>query len=80
MSNYLGSSRSGQYQGICVWFECHFPELNSNNRVILKTGPESPATHWKQTIILLPEEQQVEEQEPIAFQLDMNRDQIHSRR
>ncbi|XP_045452306.1 protein arginine N-methyltransferase 6 [Melitaea cinxia] len=80
IEHVVGTSRSGQYQGICVWFECNFPELNGNNRVILKTGPESPATHWKQTIILLPEEQQVEEQEPIAFQLDMNRDQIHSRR
>ncbi|CAH2089462.1 unnamed protein product [Euphydryas editha] len=80
IEHVVGASRSGEYHGVCVWFECNFPKLNSNNRVILKTGPESPATHWKQTIILLPEEQLVDEQEPIAFQLDMNRDQVYPRR
>ncbi|CAH2089459.1 unnamed protein product [Euphydryas editha] len=80
IKHVVGASRKGEYHGVCVWFECNFPKLNSNNRVILKTGPESPATHWKQTIILLPEEQLVDEQEPIAFQLDMNRDQVYPRR
>lgn len=63
-----------------MWFECNFPQITSENQIILSTGPGSPVTHWKQTIILLPEEQDVEEQEPIAFQLDMNRDQNNFRR
>lgn len=37
-------------------------------------------THWKQTVIVLPEEQLVEENEPIAFQLDMKRDTENPRR
>ncbi|CAH0724384.1 unnamed protein product, partial [Brenthis ino] len=80
IQHVVGASRNGQYQGICVWFECNFPQITSENQIILSTGPGSPVTHWKQTIILLPEEQDVEEQEPIAFQLDMNRDQNNSRR
>ncbi|XP_026491507.2 protein arginine N-methyltransferase 6 [Vanessa tameamea] len=80
IQHVVGASKSGQYQGICVWFECNFPELSNNSRIILKTGPDSPMTHWKQTVILLPEEQNVEEQEPISFQLDMKRDQFNPRR
>ncbi|XP_046969862.1 probable protein arginine N-methyltransferase 6.1 [Vanessa cardui] len=80
IQHVVGASKSGQYQGICVWFECNFPELSNNGRIILKTGPDSPLTHWKQTVILLPEEQNIEEQEPIAFQLDMTRDKFNLRR
>lgn len=48
--------------------------------MVLDTSPKSPATHWKQTVIVFPQEQEVEEGEPIAFQLDMNRDQLNGRR
>ncbi|XP_023954388.2 uncharacterized protein LOC112057987 [Bicyclus anynana] len=80
IQHVVGSSKMGQYQGLCVWFECNFPQLSSESRIILSTGPEAKLTHWKQTVILLPEEQNVEEQEPIAFQLDMNRDVNSPRR
>ncbi|CAH2243012.1 probable protein arginine N-methyltransferase 6.1 [Pararge aegeria] len=80
IQHVVGASKTGQYQGLCVWFECNFPELSSGSRVVLSTGPEAKLTHWKQTVILLPEEQNVDEQEPIAFLLDMNRDKNSSRR
>lgn len=75
-----GASKNGQYQGICVWFDCNFPRLSSRDHIVLSTGPKAKPTHWKQTVILLPDEQTVEEQEPIAFQLDMKRDINSSRR
>ncbi|VVC94040.1 uncharacterized protein LOC126972179 [Leptidea sinapis] len=80
VQHVLGANRSGRYQGLCVWFECNFPVLDGEERIILNTSPSSKLTHWKQTVILLPEEQKVEKQEPIAFKLDMNRDGVSSRR
>ncbi|CAK1584609.1 unnamed protein product [Parnassius mnemosyne] len=76
-----GVSKNGKYQGLCLWFDCHFPVIcKDDTQVILSTSPRSPVTHWKQTVILLPEEQEVEEGEPLAFQLDMTRDKMNSRR
>lgn len=66
-----------------MWFECFFPDLSADrneSRVILGTGPLSEATHWKQTVIVLPQEQVVEKGEPIAFQLDITRDKEFNRR
>ncbi|CAK1551492.1 unnamed protein product [Leptosia nina] len=80
VQHVVGANKNGRYQGICIWFECIFPELSSEERVILNTGPIAEPTHWKQTVILLPDEQRVEEKEPIAFKLDMNRDGKNSRR
>lgn len=71
------------YQGLCVWFECMFPELAKDReepRVVLSTGPSDPATHWKQTVIVLPQEHEVESGEPIAFQMDVTRDKQYCRR
>lgn len=75
-----GANKNGRYQGICIWFECIFPEVSNEPSIILNTGPACKQTHWKQTVILLPKEQMVEEKEPIAFKLDMNRDRVNSRR
>ncbi|KAI8420076.1 hypothetical protein MSG28_008662 [Choristoneura fumiferana] len=59
----------------------HVVELSTElGREVLSTAPSSPETHWKQTIIVLPEELEVEASEPIAFQLDMNRDPLNGRR
>ncbi|XP_034835293.1 uncharacterized protein Art8 [Maniola hyperantus] len=79
IEHVVGARKSGQYQGICIWFDCHFPVLSNGDEIVLSTAPKAKLTHWKQTVILLPEEQNVEEQEPIAFKLDMNRD-IHNPR
>lgn len=65
-----------------MWFECVFPDLENSKegQVRLETGPLNPPTHWKQTVIILPEEQEVEMGDPIAFQLDMTRDAVNGRR
>ncbi|XP_068620050.1 uncharacterized protein Art8 [Battus philenor] len=76
-----GVNKKGRYQGLCVWFDCNFPELTKDcEPIVLSTSPHSPVTHWKQTVILLPNEQEVDYGEPLAFQLDMARDQINKRR
>ncbi|XP_045501611.1 probable protein arginine N-methyltransferase 6.1 [Colias croceus] len=80
VQHVVGAKKNGRYHGICVWFECNFPELTGENRIVLNTGPFHEPTHWKQTVILLPDEQTVEEKEPIAFKLDMKRDEVNSRR
>ncbi|CAH4030525.1 unnamed protein product [Pieris brassicae] len=80
VQHVVGANKNGRYQGLCIWFECIFPELTTEQLIVLNTGPAGEPTHWKQTVILLPEEQIVEEKEPIAFKLDMNRDGENSRR
>lgn len=78
---FTGVNKSGKYQGLCVWFECTFPQLSEScEQIVLSTSPQSPSTHWKQTVILLPVEQEVEDKEPIAFELDMSRDKVNKRR
>ncbi|KAG7301405.1 hypothetical protein JYU34_014350 [Plutella xylostella] len=83
LQHVLGASRAGAYQGISVWFDCVFPDLSQDreeSQMILGTGPFSLPTHWKQTVIVLPQEQLLEPGEPIAFQLDMTRDSSNCRR
>ncbi|XP_045483321.1 probable protein arginine N-methyltransferase 6.1 isoform X1 [Harmonia axyridis] len=63
-------NKSGKYQGICLWFSCTFPSQDTEP-IILSTGPEDPKTHWKQTIIVLPTEIEVEKGAPIAYKLSL---------
>ncbi|XP_045777482.1 probable protein arginine N-methyltransferase 6.1 [Maniola jurtina] len=80
IEHVVGARKNGQYQGLCIWFDCDFPILSTGDEIVLSTAPKAKPTHWKQTVILLPEEQNVEELEPIAFKLDMNRDINNPRR
>lgn len=75
------ASASGRYQGVCIWFECEFPPDDSGNSVVLSTSPFSPQTHWKQTVVVLPDHAQddVEERDPIAFSLTLKRNQLNHR-
>ena len=42
--------------GFCFWFDCYFSSANSSSSIRLTTSPSSPATHWKQTLVFLPED------------------------
>lgn len=45
--------------GFAFWFDCYFSansNLPSTPTVCLGTSPYSPATHWKQTLVFLPED------------------------
>ncbi|GBP64162.1 Probable protein arginine N-methyltransferase 6.1 [Eumeta japonica] len=83
VQHVVGANKTGLYQGISIWFSCNFPHLDKDSNeapVILDTSPFNLPTHWKQTVIILPKEQHVEEGEPIAFKVDMTRDEVSSRR
>jgi hypothetical protein len=40
--------------GFCFWFDCYFS--SNTNSTVLSTSPYSPKTHWKQTLVFLPED------------------------
>ncbi|XP_011150434.1 protein arginine N-methyltransferase 6 isoform X2 [Harpegnathos saltator] len=62
-------NKDGRYQGICIWFTIEFPDGSE-----MSTGPHDEATHWKQTIVVLPVDVEVEKHEPIAFKLHLKKD------
>lgn len=66
------ANKSDKFQGICIWFTCSFPSTKTEP-VILSTDPDDPPTHWKQTVIVLPDEAIVEEKEPIAYEICLKR-------
>lgn len=66
-------SKQGIYQGICLWFDVKFPSVDGKNNVILSTKPDKPYTHWKQTVIVLPLELNVEPQEAVGWELTLQR-------
>jgi hypothetical protein len=45
--------------GFCFWFDCYF-STNNNSSILrstrLTTSPHSSQTHWKQTLVFLPED------------------------
>ena len=45
--------------GFCFWFDCYFSS-NNNSSILrstrLTTGPYAAKTHWKQTLVFLPED------------------------
>ena len=57
-TTFVGITRAGQYQGLCLWFECDFDgrEYDEDGEetgkiITLSTSPFNPVTHWKQTVI-----------------------------
>ncbi|XP_030384372.1 protein arginine N-methyltransferase 6 [Scaptodrosophila lebanonensis] len=66
----LATQTAGDHQGFCIWFEVRFPDDS-----VLSTSPLAPETHWKQCVILLPQNacEKLEEKSPVAFQISMKR-------
>ena len=57
---FVSITKPGPYHGVAIWFECDFDGRDYNkdgeefgSLVTLSTGPDAPATHWKQTIVML---------------------------
>lgn len=75
------SQATGRYQGICLWFDVAFPINDNGDAVTLSTAPAAEPTHWKQTIILLPDhvQEDIEPTDPIAFRLIMRRNEENQR-
>jgi hypothetical protein len=65
--------------GFAFWFDVIF-NTDDDNIVILKTGPDSESTHWKQTIALLPEAlNSFLEKKLISCDVDENKLSDHNR-
>jgi predicted RNA methylase len=66
------TTKEGVLHGFALWFDVKFE--GEENLVVLDTSPSFPATHWKQTIIILPEYFQLESNSeiPASFTLSAN--------
>lgn len=68
------ANKDGKFQGVALWFDVIFPSNDMDEDTTLSTHPQSPPTHWKQTVIPLPANiETVEPQTPIAFKLEIQR-------
>jgi protein arginine N-methyltransferase 1 len=45
-------NRNDVMHGLALWFDVTF---DGSHQIVLDTGPSSPLTHWKQTVVLLPD-------------------------
>eukprot|EP00912_Choanoflagellata_sp_UC4_P001881 UC4_evm1s1211 len=61
--------RCSTFHGYCMWFDVAFRAHNTN--VILDTSPNSPSTHWKQTLILFGKEFNVEDGESLSCKISL---------
>lgn len=60
------------FRGVCLWFDCSFDAPGCDTpSVRLSTSPQSPPTHWQQTVILLPGSITVEEGDVIGWELSL---------
>lgn len=72
------SKTNSKCQGICIWFTVSFPSFN-NDEIVLSTSPMSPLTHWKQTVLVMQEEIELEEGEAFAGMLSLKKNAQNSR-
>lgn len=74
---FVSLTRAGKFHGLALWFDAvfrpHFYEeelVDSFKPVTLSTSPRCPPTHWKQTVIVIPrEDQDVEADEVVGWEL-----------
>lgn len=75
------AQKAGTYQGLALWFSCQFPnKVDDRNNIVLSTSPMDTPTHWKQTVVVLPNAITVEVGEPLAFELNIKRSIKNRRR
>lgn len=68
-------SKSGKCQGFSIWFDVEFPD-----NTVLSTAPWEQTTHWKQTVIVLPNTIHISEGEPLAYEIKFEKDLNELRR
>ncbi|KAL0481919.1 protein arginine N-methyltransferase [Acrasis kona] len=69
----------GVLHGFCLWFDVIFSSTLGGETVVLHTGPDHPETHWKQTVILLPQSFDVSEEDAIPVTITMDSSQDNHR-
>lgn len=72
------ASREGVFHGMALWFTVDFITPKGTER--LSTGPEAPATHWKQTTILFPQAFSAAEGMTISSKVSLETNEENPRR
>lgn len=82
LKEVVAVQKSGKHQGFCIWFDCRFPSDSYEDAIVLSTSPKAPETHWKQCIVVLPEQacEDLEEKSPIAFNISLKRQSNDARK
>ena len=80
-TKFVSITKQGNFHGLALWFDVSFDPLLFVDEsdppfksVELKTGPNDPETHWKQTVMVVMEnfaQDEVEEDEIIGWTLEM---------
>jgi hypothetical protein len=72
------AGKEGVFHGMALWFTVDFITPAGTER--LSTGPEAPATHWKQTTVLFPQAFSVTEGLTIRSQISLETNAENPRR
>jgi len=65
--------------GVCCFFDTSFFGTKTGVPVIFSTGPESPPTHWKQTVCLFGMFTKVRSGEMVEVNITMSQDSVNPR-
>ena len=73
-------TKDGLMDGIACWFDVIFQSDDETcKKVTLSTSPQSPATHWKQTTVLIPQRIPVKKDQSFACHLELDQDEENPR-
>ena len=91
-TKFVSITKPGHFHGLALWFDVSFDPLIYEeggeegdlpfNPVELKTGPDDPETHWKQTVLVVLEnlaQEALEEDEIIGWSLAMSQSDSNRR-
>lgn len=78
---FTSSIQKNICRGIVLWFDCEFPKDTKSEKcsIVLSTSPRCPSTHWKQTVILLPTEINLESGDVIGFNIQLSQSATNHR-
>ena len=83
--SFVSIKKEAHLQGLAIWFDCKFDPWTENGEwqkpVTLSTAPNSPSTHWKQTLVMLPSANilMVEADEIVGWEMFMGQDPTNPR-
>lgn len=70
---FASTLKSGCLNALAIWFDCEFKPMSDDwqTPVSLSTSPKAKETHWKQTVVIFPTEQQpnLEQDEVVGWRL-----------
>ena len=70
-------TKNSVFHGLSFWFEVYFPEQGN---IVLNTGPNAVATHWKQTTVCLNDPLLVSKEDVLKFTVQLKKDPENKRR